>query len=63
MAIRGIPDLIICYKGKFFAWELKREKKEASPLQKYNIANIRKADGQAEVVYPENFEEMKLKLL
>ena len=63
-AIRGIPDIIICYKGQFFAWELKRsEKHQATALQKHNIAKINKAGGYAAIVYPENFAEELEKLL
>lgn len=63
MAIRGIPDIIGCYKGRFFAWELKRSEAESHKmtgrivLQKYIISLIRKAGGIGEFVYPENFEE------
>ena len=61
-AIRGIPDIIGCYKGKFFAWELKRSEKESrssgrAALQKYTIGLVRKAGGIGEFVYPENYKE------
>jgi len=62
-AIRGIPDIIGCYKGMFFAWELKRSEKEASKkrdgyeLQKYNIKKINDSGGIGRIVYPENFKE------
>ena len=62
-AIRGISDIIGCYKGKFFAWELKRSEKEAQKttgriaLQKYHISLVKKAGGIGEIIYPENFEE------
>ena len=38
----GIPDLIICLKGKFVAIELKNEDGKASALQSYNIDKINK---------------------
>jgi hypothetical protein len=62
-AIRGIPDLIICYKGTFLAWELKKSQKVAEKwrdgyeLQKYNLLKIQESGGIGRVVYPENFEE------
>lgn len=69
-AIRGIPDIIICYKGKYVAWELKKSKWEIfyktkegmnlhgrAALQWYTIQKIRKAGGVADFVYPENLEE------
>ncbi len=62
-AIRGIPDIIICYKGKFIAWELKRSqavansKRDGHELQKYVIKKINLSGGMARIVYPENFKE------
>lgn len=63
MTLRGIADIIGCYKGVFFAWELKRGLKEAQSerdgfeLQKYNLERVKIAGGVGRVVYPENFEE------
>lgn len=68
-AIRGIPDLIICSNGLFFAWELKRSRDEAEKtsgrivLQRYTCLRIQHANGQADIVHPENLEEMKAKIL
>lgn len=68
-AIRGIPDLIGCYKGRFFAWELKRSAKEASKttgriaLQRYTLKLICKAGGIGRIVHPDNFEECLAELL
>ena len=68
-AIRGIPDLIICYRGRFIAWELKRSEKVAltwrdgHELQKYNIKKICDSGGIARVVYPENFKDSLEELL
>jgi len=63
LALRGIPDIIGCYKGQFFAWELKRNRSESrkktgrTVLQRYIIKLVRKAGGIGEFVYPENFED------
>lgn len=63
LAIRGIPDIIGCYKGRFFAWELKRSRQEAEKttgrivLQRYSLGLIRKAGGLGEIVHPDNFQE------
>ena len=48
----GIPDLLVCYKGRFIALEVKtpENKKGATPLQAGNIRAIRKARGLAYVV-------------
>ena len=40
----GIPDIIVCYKGKFVAFE---EKGMLSKLQEMTIAKIQKANGMA----------------
>lgn len=69
-AIRGIPDVIICYKGRFIAWELKKSKYEVHyktkggikatgrvALQLHIIQKIREAGGEADFIYPENLEE------
>lgn len=43
----GIPDIIICYKGKFVAFEVKTEKGKLSKLQEITIEKIRNAKGMA----------------
>ena len=69
LAIRGIPDIVGCYKGRFFAWELKRNlpstlrKTGRIVLQKYTIGLIRRAGGIGEFVCPENFQDNLHKLL
>lgn len=62
-SIRGLPDIIGCYKGVFFGWELKISLKETKKttgriaLQKYRIMQIKRAGGIAALVCPENLEE------
>lgn len=46
----GIPDLIVCYKGRFVAFECKIGKNQPTALQAITIERIRKADGTAVVV-------------
>ena len=41
--IRGTPDLLMCYRGSFVAWELKTDEGVVSPLQEYTISKIREA--------------------
>lgn len=43
----GIPDIIVCYKGKFLAFEVKTEKGKLSKLQEITIEKIQKANGMA----------------
>ena len=40
-------SIIVCYKGKFLAFEVKTEKGKLSKLQEMAIAKIRKANGMA----------------
>ena len=60
---RGIPDLIICLKGKFIAIELKNEEGKPSELQLYNIDKIKQSGGQAFVLRPSGFENFKEEVL
>lgn len=58
-ALRGTPDFLMCVHGVFVAMELKKdEDEEPSELQKYTLAQIRKAKGLALVVHPKNFDEI-----
>lgn len=41
----GIPDLIGCYDGKFFAIELKVKKNKPTPLQAQRLLMIENAGG------------------
>lgn len=53
----GIPDLIVCYKGKFIAFEGKVGKNKPTPLQDATIKRILRAGGYALVV--RSLEEVK----
>lgn len=55
----GIPDIVGCYRGRFFALELKADNGRASELQLYNIAKINEAGGYARLLYPHQFTEFK----
>ena len=63
VSIRGIPDLLGCYRGFLFAFELKVGSNKASPLQAHVIKEILNAGGIARVVTPENLEECIVELL
>jgi hypothetical protein len=64
----GIPDLIGCVYGRFVALELKSDRKKAEAkkgrivLQRHTLALIRRAGGFAEIMHPENQEEILAKL-
>ena len=47
----GIPDIIVCHKGRFIALEAKVGKNTPTKLQAATIDQIRKAGGTAAVVY------------
>jgi len=46
----GEPDLIVCYKGRYFGLEVKGSKGRASGVQISKIKDIRKAGGVAFVI-------------
>lgn len=41
----GIPDIIGCYKGRFFGIEVKRPGKKPTPMQFARLAEIEKSGG------------------
>ena len=47
----GIPDIVVCYKGRFIALEAKAGKNKPTKLQAATIDKIRQAGGTAAVVY------------
>lgn len=50
----GVPDIVGCYKGKFFAIECKAGKNKPTALQQKNIDSIIAQGGAALVVNEEN---------
>jgi len=65
LALRGIPDIIGCINGRFFALELKKSRSEARKttgrivLQRYTMLEISRAGGYAVFVYPENWQMVR----
>ena len=47
----GIPDIIVCHKGRFIALEAKVGRNKPTKLQAATIDKIRQAGGIAAVVY------------
>lgn len=41
----GVADLLVCYKGRFLAIEIKNEIGKTSPLQEENILMVKRAGG------------------
>lgn len=58
MVIKGIPDIIGVVNGRFFAWELKREKLgRTTKLQRLTLAMIARAGGHVRIVDDSVLEE------
>lgn len=58
----GVPDIVGCYNGYFFAIECKAGKGTTTALQDKNIKEIEKAGGRVIVVNENNLEEVRLML-
>jgi Holliday junction resolvase len=58
----GVPDIVGCHKGRFFAIECKAGKGTTTALQDKNIKEIEKAGGRVIVVNENNLEEVRLML-
>ena len=55
----GVPDIVGCYKGKFFGIECKAGKNTPTALQEMNLKQIAEAHGLAYVVNEENMHDIK----
>lgn len=58
----GIPDIVGCYWGRFFAIECKAGKGKTTALQDKNIAQIKKSLGRAVVVNEDNLNDVRVML-
>jgi Holliday junction resolvase len=54
----GVPDIVGCHKGLFFAIECKAGKGIPTALQERELRNIKSAGGEAWVVNEENVEQL-----
>ena len=55
----GVPDMVGCYKGKFFGIECKAGKNTPTPLQQINLDDIEKQNGIALVVNEKNMHSVR----
>lgn len=55
----GVPDLLCCINGLFVGIEVKAPNGTKRALQRYEISEIRKADGLAFFLYPKDFDDFK----
>lgn len=56
----GVPDLLVCYKGRFIGIEVKTPDGKPTALQLHNIEEIQKSGGVAFIA--DNLEIVKKKL-
>ena len=55
----GVPDIVGCHKGRFFAIECKAGKGKTTALQEKNITQIKATGGLAIVVNEDNIEDVR----
>jgi len=55
----GVPDFLVCSKGKFIGIEAKAGKGKTTALQDMNLDKIRKAGGIAVVINEDNINQLK----
>ena len=46
----GVPDLLCCHKGRFYAFEVKRPGERPTPLQSHELQQVQTAGGVSAVV-------------
>lgn len=54
----GVPDVVGCYQGKFFAIECKAGNNKPTALQQRNIDTIAAQGGMVKVINEENMNEV-----
>ena len=50
----GVPDIVACYRGRFFGIECKAGKNKPTALQEKNLRDISEAGGSSTVVNEDN---------
>ena len=55
----GIPDIIVCHRGRFLAVECKAGSNMPTALQEAEMAKIRTAGGDALVVWEDNIHQLR----
>ena len=63
MGRSGVPDVIVCYRGRFIGIECKAGKNKPTPLQLRELAAIEAAGGTSLVVNETNLDELQTLLL
>lgn len=57
--VSGVPDFLVCFKGKFIGIETKSGSNKTTELQKRNLAEIELAGGLSIVVNEGNIDELE----
>ena len=55
----GVPDIVGCYRGNFFAFECKSGKNKPTALQYKNLSDIEIVGGIASVINEENMMDIE----
>lgn len=56
----GVPDIVVCYKGRFVGIECKAKGNRTTALQDHNLEMIRNAGGISLVINETNIEQLQL---
>ena len=59
MGRSGVPDVIVCYRGRFIGIECKAGKNKPTPLQLRELAAIEAAGGTSLVVNETNLDQLQ----
>jgi Holliday junction resolvase len=59
----GVPDIVGCYQGKFFAIECKAGKNTTTALQERELSRIESSAGVALVINEDNMDEIHTALM
>jgi hypothetical protein len=55
----GVPDFLVCYRGRFIGLECKANGGKATALQEKNLEDIRKNGGTALVINESNVDALR----
>ena len=58
----GVPDFIVCHKGRFFGIECKANGNKATALQLHHLMQIRKCGGRGLVIDETNVDDLRKEL-
>ena len=59
----GVPDIVGCYRGRFFAIECKAGSNKPTALQMKNLSAIASSGGYTEVINETNIEAAELMII